>query len=138
MSLCFQTQEKRWTLQTSRRRLRGGNAEAIWTLQVSQGVWSVTEPSSCVSLTPSALTGADAGKKQKKKTAAAFAAAEEVRRAGGSASRRHAAASTQRVVLVFQFGSMLDENAGSRFDSGGLNAMANKDRAGERGGVTVI
>ena len=32
---------------------------------------------------------------------------------------------------VFQFGSLLDENAGSKFDSIGLNAMANKDKAGK-------
>lgn len=36
--------------------------------------------------------------------------------------------------VVFQFGSLLDENAGSKFDNIGLNAMANADRAGETPG----
>ncbi|XP_026174337.1 CCAAT/enhancer-binding protein zeta [Mastacembelus armatus] len=51
--------------------------------------------------------GSKPGKKKKKgkKDAAMFASAEE-------------------------FGSLLDENAGSRFDNIGLNAMANTDRAG--------
>ncbi|CAK6978790.1 CCAAT/enhancer-binding protein zeta [Scomber scombrus] len=51
--------------------------------------------------------GSKQGKKKKKKgnEAAVFASAEE-------------------------FGSLLDENAGSKFDSIGLNAMANKDKAG--------
>lgn len=30
-----------------------------------------------------------------------------------------------------KFGSLLDENAGSKFDNIGLNAMANTDKAGE-------
>lgn len=30
-----------------------------------------------------------------------------------------------------QFGFMLDENAGSKFDNIGMNAMANKDKAGK-------
>uniref|UniRef100_A0A3P8T7X6 CCAAT/enhancer-binding protein zeta n=1 Tax=Amphiprion percula TaxID=161767 RepID=A0A3P8T7X6_AMPPE len=50
--------------------------------------------------------GSKQGKKKKKeKSAAMFASAEE-------------------------FGSMLDENAGSKFDNIGLNAMANRDKAG--------
>ncbi|XP_059212983.1 CCAAT/enhancer-binding protein zeta [Centropristis striata] len=51
--------------------------------------------------------GSKPGKKKKKgkKDAAMFASAEE-------------------------FGSLLDENAGSKFDNIGLNAMANKDKAG--------
>ncbi|XP_022622596.1 CCAAT/enhancer-binding protein zeta [Seriola dumerili] len=55
----------------------------------------------------SGALGSKPGKKKKKgkKDAAMFASAEE-------------------------FGSLLDENAGSKFDSIGLNAMANTDRAG--------
>lgn len=34
-------------------------------------------------------------------------------------------------VLPPQFGSMLDENAGAKFDNIGMNAMANTDKAGE-------
>ncbi|CAM9132955.1 unnamed protein product [Lampetra planeri] len=70
-----------------------------------------------------------AGKKQRKKTSAAFAAAEEVRPTARPIVAPLLPFKT-RCSCVFQFGSMLDENAGSRFDSGGLNAMANKDRAG--------
>lgn len=33
--------------------------------------------------------------------------------------------------MFCQFGSLLDENAGSKFDNIGLNAMANADKAGE-------
>lgn len=33
-------------------------------------------------------------------------------------------------MFVGQFGSLLDENAGSKFDNIGLNAMANTDKAG--------
>ncbi|KAM9840130.1 CCAAT/enhancer-binding protein zeta isoform 2-T2 [Aulostomus maculatus] len=54
----------------------------------------------------SGAAGSKHGKKRKKgKDAAVFASAEE-------------------------FGSLLDENAGSKFDNIGLNAMANTDRAG--------
>ncbi|KAI3364606.1 hypothetical protein L3Q82_011391, partial [Scortum barcoo] len=49
--------------------------------------------------------GSKQGKKKGKKDAAMFASAEE-------------------------FGSLLDENAGSKFDNVGLNAMANTDKAG--------
>ncbi|XP_028252333.1 CCAAT/enhancer-binding protein zeta [Parambassis ranga] len=49
--------------------------------------------------------GSKGTKKKKRKQAAMFASAEE-------------------------FGSLLDENSGSKFDSVGLNAMANKDKAG--------
>lgn len=35
------------------------------------------------------------------------------------------------VFIYFQFGSLLDENAGSKFDNIGLNAMANTDKAGK-------
>lgn len=37
---------------------------------------------------------------------------------------------TDPFFLTSQFGSLLDENAGSKFDNIGLNAMANTDRAG--------
>ncbi|XP_069033548.1 CCAAT/enhancer-binding protein zeta [Embiotoca jacksoni] len=50
------------------------------------------------------FSGSSASKRGKKKDAAMFASAEE-------------------------FGSLLDENAGSKFDNIGLNAMANKDKA---------
>ena len=30
----------------------------------------------------------------------------------------------------FQFGALLDDNAGSKFDNVGMNAMANRDKAG--------
>ncbi|XP_071394844.1 CCAAT/enhancer-binding protein zeta [Centroberyx affinis] len=54
----------------------------------------------------SGSSGSKPGKKKKgKKDAAVFASAEE-------------------------FGSMLDENAGSKFDNIGMNAMANSDKAG--------
>ncbi|KAM6992818.1 CCAAT/enhancer-binding protein zeta [Tautogolabrus adspersus] len=54
----------------------------------------------------SASSGSQHGKKKKgKKDAAMFASADE-------------------------FGSLLDENAGSKFDNIGLNAMANRDKAG--------
>ncbi|XP_073348735.1 CCAAT/enhancer-binding protein zeta [Pagrus major] len=49
--------------------------------------------------------GSKQGKKKGKKDVAMFASADE-------------------------FGSLLDENAGSKFDNMGLNAMANKDKAG--------
>lgn len=35
------------------------------------------------------------------------------------------------MCVCVQFGSMLDENAGSKFDNIGMNAMSNTDRAGE-------
>lgn len=38
--------------------------------------------------------------------------------------------------MIPQFGSLLDENAGAKFDNIGLNAMANNDKAGGRGQVT--
>lgn len=34
------------------------------------------------------------------------------------------------LIDFFQFGSLLDENSGSKFDNVGLNAMANRDKAG--------
>lgn len=34
-------------------------------------------------------------------------------------------------VFLLQFVYMLDENAGSKFDNIGMNAMANKDKAGK-------
>lgn len=34
------------------------------------------------------------------------------------------------MFVVCQFGSLLDENAGYKFDNIGLNAMANTDKAG--------
>ncbi|XP_034555142.1 CCAAT/enhancer-binding protein zeta [Notolabrus celidotus] len=37
---------------------------------------------------------------------------------------------TAMFVSADEFGSLLDENAGSKFDNIGLNAMANKDKAG--------
>ena len=41
------------------------------------------------------------------------------------------------MFAVFQFGSLLDDNAGSKFDNIGLNAMANTDKAGERTSCSV-
>lgn len=38
--------------------------------------------------------------------------------------------------MIPQFGSLLDENAGAKFDNIGLNAMANNDKAGGRNKVT--
>lgn len=35
-------------------------------------------------------------------------------------------------LLFCQFGALLDENAGSKFDSIGLNAMSNADKAGRK------
>lgn len=39
--------------------------------------------------------------------------------------------------MFCQFGSLLDENAGSKFDNIGLNAMANADKAGRECGVSA-
>lgn len=39
------------------------------------------------------------------------------------------------VMIPHQFGALLDENTGSKFENIGLNAMANTDKAGRNPGV---
>lgn len=65
-----------------------------------------------------------------------FSSAEEVRLPVTMEAHSSSLRSTM-TTICFQFGFLLDENAGSKFDSIGLNAVANTDRAGETATLSV-
>ncbi|KAK6295057.1 hypothetical protein J4Q44_G00342830 [Coregonus suidteri] len=51
---------------------------------------------------------------------------------GSKPGKRKTGKDTAMFASAEEFGYMLDENAGSKFDNTGMNAMANKDKAGVR------
>lgn len=76
--------------------------------------------------------GSNRGKKRKLKDASILASAEEVSLSCLAKSDQAFYLFLCNKILKFlslKFGYLLDENAGSKFDNIGMNAMANRDNA---------